>query len=482
MKIYVLVGVGGRSVMYEQLTSYSKNSGKLVAICDRNAGRLKIAENELRLAIPDIKSYLHTDFEKMLAVHKPDTVIVCSIDSTHHDYICRSLYAGCDVITEKPMTIDIQSCQNIVDAVKKTGKKVRVTFNYRYAPPRSQVKELLNSGVIGKILSVEFQYLLDTNHGADYFRRWHRNKLNSGGLLVHKATHHFDLVNWLIGSIPATVVAMGGRVFYNQQQANRYGLEKHSDRCLTCKLAKKCNYFLDMKAYPTMKELYLDNESYDGYYRDLCVFSNEINIEDSMNVIVQYGSGVFLSYSLNAFSPWEGYRLAINGTKGRLEHTCQESSYVNSGGSLPGVLKPEGTTINIFPHFKSSYNVPIRTGVGAHGGGDVEMLHDIFGDAKPDPLSRSADYVQGAYSILVGIAANKSIASNQIIRINDLVQGLPLSVFDPVPGEREYIPYVPNARWVVGGQENVLAANLPTKLSEMPDLVQSKTHNCVPLQ
>jgi predicted dehydrogenase len=469
MKTYCIVGVGSRSAMYkEAIATIFKNSAKLIAICDKNQGRLKISADELRPVSPDLKCYPHTEFEKMLANHKPDTVIVCSIDSTHQDYICRSLYAGCDVITEKPMTMDDKSCQNIVDAVKKTGKKVRVTFNYRYAPPRSQVKELLNSGIIGKILSVEFQYLLDTNHGADYFRRWHRNKANSGGLLVHKATHHFDLMNWWIGSIPADVVAMGNRVFYNEGQAKRYGLDGHSDRCLTCKCTKSCNYFLDIKAYPSMKELYFDNENYDGYCRDLCVFSEKIDIEDSMNLVVRYDSGAFMSYSLNAFSPWEGYRISINGTKGRLEHFCQESSYINGDGTVQGALKPEGTSIKIYPHFKTPYSVQVRTGAGGHGGGDNEMLKDIFGEVKPDPLSRAADYVQGAYSILIGIAANKSINSNQIIKITDLVQGLPKSVFAPMPGENEFISYVPDGR-VMTGEQQVFIANIPPKLNIISD-------------
>lgn len=62
----------------------------------------------------------------------------------------------------------------------------------------TRIKELIHEGCVGDILSVHFEWMLDTEHGADYFRRWHRKKENSGGLLVHKATHHFDMVNWLI--------------------------------------------------------------------------------------------------------------------------------------------------------------------------------------------------------------------------------------------------------------------------------------------
>jgi predicted dehydrogenase len=189
--------------------------------------------------VPDLTAYPACDFGKMLAEKKPDTVIVCTKDSTHDDYICRSLQAGCDVITEKPMTTDATRCQKIVDTVRETGQQLRVTFNYRYSPPKSQVKELLTSGTIGRILSIDFQWMLDTYHGADYFRRWHRHKKNSGGLLVHKATHHFDLINWWISSIPQWVFASGERVFYNELQAKHYGLQDHGERCQDCSVSHR---------------------------------------------------------------------------------------------------------------------------------------------------------------------------------------------------------------------------------------------------
>jgi predicted dehydrogenase len=433
---------------------YFKDHAKLLAISDINQGRLALAEKSLKPTFGDIPCYKAEDFDKMLKTHRPDCVIVTTIDRAHDEYICRSLEAVCDVITEKPMTIDEKKCQRIIDTVKKTGKKVRVTFNYRYSPPRSQVKELLLSGVIGKILSVTFQWVLDTNHGADYFRRWHRNKSNSGGLMVHKATHHFDLINWWLGTVPETVFARGARVFYNAKQAERYGLAGRATRCRDCKLGHKCNYYLDMSSIDVIKELYLDNEQYDGYLRDKCVFSDEIDIEDTMNLVVTYKSGAFMSYSLVAFSSWEGYRVEFTGTKGRLEHYCQEASYINGDGSIPGELKPEGTSIRIFPQFQTPYTVPIHRGEGGHGGGDIVMLHDIFmPNAQPDPLRRSADYVQGAYSILTGIAANKSMATNAMIYVDQLVKGLPDPNFLPMPGQNESIPYVSDSQHLLDGRK-----------------------------
>lgn len=464
MQTCVIVGAGGRSRMFtEAFSTCFKDKVKLLAVCDNNKGRLKLAYKKFKTTNPNLAIYHAEDFDKMLTEHKPDRVIATTKDSAHDEYICRALQAGCDVITEKPMTIDQKRCQRIINTVKETGRKVLVTFNYRYAPPRSQVKQLLVSGVIGRILSVEFKWLLDTNHGADYFRRWHRSKVNSGGLIVHKATHHFDLVNWWISDIPEVVFAKGDRVFYNEQQAKRYGLENHGIRCLDCPVNNSCNFYLDMRAFEIMQELYLDNEQYDGYFRDRCVFSDEIDIEDSMNVIVKYKTGALLSYSLNAFSPWEGYQVAFNGTKGRLEHTCQESSYIHGDGTVQGALKPQGTSIKIYPHFKTPYSVTVNKGKGSHGGGDILMLNDIFDPPdKPDPLKRAADYVQGAYSISIGIAANKSMATGRQIYIAQLISGLPEPDFPDMPTGDERIPYVADAERYSGGKK--AEANVPRKL------------------
>lgn len=434
-KRYVLVGLGGRSAMFqevfERLPAYS---AEISAICDNNRGRLALAYERLEAVNPEIQQYPADDFDRMLEVHKPDTVIVCTKDSVHDEYICRAMELGCDVITEKPMTIDESKCQRILDTCKKTGKTVRVTFNYRYSPARTQVKEVLMEGAIGRILSVNFQYLLDTNHGADYFRRWHRNKCNSGGLLVHKATHHFDLVNWWLSTYPQSVFAKGKRVFYTRDQAAFYGLQGRSERCHTCPQSGRCKFFLDMVNMGQMKQLYLDNEEFDGYMRDKCVFDDDkSDIEDVMNVVVEYNSGALMSYSLNAFMPWEGYRVEFNGTRGRLEHFCRESTYINAGGAVQGAFLKNATTIKVFPHFEAPYDVEIKEAEGAHGGGDFVMLNDIFEQANHDPLMRSADQVQGAYSILTGIAANKSIATGRQIFVKDLVSGLQEPLFPAMP-------------------------------------------------
>jgi predicted dehydrogenase len=430
-KRYVQVGLGGRSHMYTQamLTDYSKHA-ELLALCDKNRGRMEYCNRKIVKGLigKELPMYAHDQFDRMIAETRAQAVVVTTgPDATHSDYICRAMELGCDVVTEKPMTTDEVRCRKILQTAARTGRKVQVTFNYRYSPPRSQVKELLLQGAIGEVLSVHFHWMLDTRHGADYFRRWHRRRENSGSLLVHKATHHFDLVNWWLGDVPEEVFAQGSLLYYTPQNADARGLQGRGERCRTCPVKAKCPFYIDLEKTEHLRELYLNCEKYDGYIRDKCVFSDEINIWDNMAVTVRYRRGAILNYLLHAYSPIEGYNIVFNGAKGRLEHFCCENTYMSGDGTVPGELKPGNVTITLIPEFSVPQKVEVHCGKGGHGGGDPILLTDIFDpDAPTDPLRRKAYARDGAYSILIGTAAYHSIDSKKMIRISDLLDGAPV--------------------------------------------------------
>jgi predicted dehydrogenase len=441
-RTFALVGTGARSGLYiDAITGKYRDGSELVALCDSNPGRLELAARQAaRLGARPPKTYPAADFDKLLRENGSPTVIVVTPDSTHDDYVVRALYAGCDVITEKPMTTTAAKAQRILDACANTGRHVRVLFNYRYSPPRTQIKDLLMKGTIGDILSVDFSWLLNTEHGADYFRRWHGQKANSGGLMVHKATHHFDLVNWWLSAQPETVLAYGKREFYTPAMARRMGLQSHHERCHTCPEKHACTFYLDLSADPNLKALYLDNESHDGYYRDQCVFRPQIDIEDTMNVIVRYDTGATLSYSLNACSSWEGYRIAFNGTKGRLEHEMVEQVYVAGANMTQGAIATDGVRISVIPLRGAVQDIEPWVALGSHGGGDELMLKDLFGPSSADPHRRVSDERGGASAMLVGVAANRCFQTGRAVRIAELTSGLTRADMTPMPTRTDPVP------------------------------------------
>ncbi|MCA9908376.1 MAG: Gfo/Idh/MocA family oxidoreductase, partial [Anaerolineae bacterium] len=174
-KRYAIVGTGARAEMYvKAITHTYAEYATLVALCDMSDSRMDWYNTQLQQAgLPPRPTYHADDFDRMIAETRPDIVIVATKDSTHHTYIARAMELGCDVISEKPMTMDVERMRVIFDAIERTGKSLRVTFNYRYAPAYTQFRKLIIDGVVGKPLSVDFSWLLDTSHGADYFRRWH---------------------------------------------------------------------------------------------------------------------------------------------------------------------------------------------------------------------------------------------------------------------------------------------------------------------
>lgn len=430
---YALVGAGSRSGMYiSALLDTYKDVGELVALCDTNMTRMAFTEkrHRERYNTAPIPTYHAADFDTMVAECAPDTVIVTSMDRTHHHYICRAMELGCDAVTEKPMTVDEEKCQQILDTIARTGRDLRVTFNYRYSPRSTKVKELLSQGAIGDITSIHFEWLLDTKHGADYFRRWHRDKANSGGLLVHKATHHFDLINWWTDAHPQLVYAMGRLAFYGRQNAEQRGIRQFYSRAQGSEAAANDPFALHLDRDDNLTGMYLNAEHEDGYQRDQSVFGYNISIEDNMGVLVQYDNKAIMTYNLHAHSPWEGFRVMFNGTEGRLEVTTRENSYVsgakgdtNLAENREGEREIEVKTPGIIlqKHWGKPTEVTFEHARGGHGGGDVRLLDHVFRGTDNDPLGHAAGYEDGAYSILTGIAANRAIATGLPVRVRDLV-------------------------------------------------------------
>ena len=423
---YAIVGTGSRAGMYIDAAASKYSSGaELVAICDLSGTRMNWHNQQLRKrGLPPAPAYHANDFDRMVSETNPDTVIVTTIDAWHHEYIVRALYLGCHVISEKPLTTTLDRLLMIDQAIRRSGKSLRVTFNYRYAPAYARFRELIRDGVVGVPLLVDFSWVLDTSHGADYFRRWHRQKENSGGLLVHKATHHFDLVNWWIGSYPRHVFALGELQFYGRANAEARG-ERYAYTRYTGEEAARADPFaLRLDEREAYAGLYLEAEAEMGYIRDQNVFGEPITAEDTLTVCARYASGALLSYCLVAYAPWEGLRIAVTGTRGRLEMDVTETvTHLQPDSTAAAASKGafKQTEIRVFPMFGKQYEVQVPTAEGGHGGADPLMLDGLFlPNPPPDPLMRAATYVDGAASILVGIAANMSIESGQPVDVGEL--------------------------------------------------------------
>jgi predicted dehydrogenase len=227
------------------------------------------------------------------------------------------------------------------------------------------------------------------------------------------------LLNWFINSDPEEIHAFGALEFYGKNHEFRH------THCRPCPFKEKCRFYFDMTKDARLMELYAANEHYDGYMRDGCVWKNDIDIYDKMAVQIRYANNVQVSYSLTTYSPYEGYRIAFNGTRGRLDFWMHEKQ--------PWKIETYDE-IQVTDNFDKTEYIKLPRIEGDHFGGDTLLLKKIFCDPlTPDPFQQAANVRDGAMAVLIDVAARKSIEEKRSVRIAELTDIVPQSV-KPVEG------------------------------------------------
>ncbi len=415
-------GVRGTSFWGKRLVDQYSDIIEFVGLSDINPGRLAYAKDYMGVSC---STYL--DFDDMMTTTKPDLLIVTTKDSTHHEFIIKGLDMGSDVLTEKPLTTDEDKCQAIIEAEKRSNKNLIVGFNYRWSPYMTKIKELLHSNTIGKVTSVDFHWYLNTYHGASYFRRWHGEMDSGGSLWVHKATHHFDLLNWWIDSDPSEVFAYGALEHYGSNGSFR------GNNCRDCDHKSTCKFHYDITKSKRNMDLYVNNEQHDGYIRDKCLFRHDIDIYDKMSANIKYANDVVVNYSLTTYSPYEGWKIAFNGMDGRIEAWLDVPYYENINMSQEELHAAEmdqskqdnlvSKPIIVHKNWNEHETMSVDYDRRGHGGGDTRLQDKIFVNPEnPDPLKHAAGLRDGAMSILIGIAARRSIEQGKPIGIGELTE------------------------------------------------------------
>ena len=404
-KRYVIVGASARcrGMFLTNLVQKFADEVEVTGVYDVNRMRSEYFKN-----IAGDQMTIYEDFDEMLDKEKPDAVLVTTTDKYHHEYIIRALNKGYDVISEKPITNNYENCVAIAKAVSETGKSVATTFNCRFMPIFAKMKEIIMSGKIGNVLNINYEYFLNRSHGGDYFKRWHRMMENSGGMLVHKSTHHFDVINWFLEDEPVKVSALGNRLYYGDPS------KSFGERCSTCPKGAQCPSFLSQSGRVD-KEFYFDAEHLDGYIRDRCCYLPDTDIYDTMSVSVQYSKGTMLTYGLNLFSiRGEGYTMTVTGDKGvlRVENISPED------------VPTDKHRLDLYLEGGEHQVVIFDKGKGTHAGGDERLLAKLFGNDKTDELHQCADYMAGLVSAMIGISGNESIATGKTIDVKERIDYL----------------------------------------------------------
>ena len=397
MKRIAVVGCGLRIVAFAKaLRETYCDTHKIVALMDSDPG--KMAGFAKRTMLEDVPQY--TDFELMCDEIKPELLIIGTIDTFHAGYIVRALDKKIGVISEKPLCTTQEQCRDIREACRRNPEIFAVTsHNSRYRPVAQTLKKVLESGVIGEVQSVEYRELLDRIHGKSYFRRWNSRRKYSNGLQLHKSSHHFDKLNFLLDSYAVEVNATGTLTAYGADAPHEF----EGTRCCECPHKDQCPDFF---AY--------DETLYDrnAYTPDMCIWSKEIDIEDNFAASIKFANGVIAAYSLCAYADYEGEVINIQGTKGRVE--ARQLSYSSSVDDVHNMKSKMEESIKIFRFGKEVEDVPIVRGFGSHGGADAHIFSELFAVPPAETLPTIEDGIQ---AVLTGAAVVKSMQEKRPVKV-----------------------------------------------------------------
>ncbi len=362
---YAITGLGTRAhkLYLPYLTDPEViGRGRLVAMADVDPHRL--AEASGRWPLP---GFCTGDVRPMLEQMHPDVLIVTTPDYVHGAQIEAALDAGTAVLTEKPMTVDARQASAVVSAQRRSGAVVQVAHNLRYLNLHEEIKRLLGSGVLGEITGIFLSYRLAAEHGRSYFTRWHRQKWASGGLQVTKSCHHLDLCNWWLGEYPTEVVGWTRRKHYRGRSS----------------------------PWPVTDEV-----------------PEDADIDDTIDAVIRYPTGVLVHYSLSARCAWEGYTLTIQGTKGELSARYE----IRDADGAP-VQTDYELEVNLRGRPRRTIVVPREP--GTHSGADARMLAKVL---EPKTDANAAGAIDGAYAVATGEALTRSAATGVPSRIDEMLE------------------------------------------------------------
>lgn len=380
-----------------------KASHEVVALFDLDPGKMEGFCRKYKLDVPRF-----TSFDEMCDKIKPELVIVTTVDATHAQYIINALDRKIAVVSEKPLCINAEQCRQIREAKSRNPEVFAVTsHNARYSPLTQKMKSLLAAGEIGRPLRMEYAEMLDRKHGTSYFRRWNSRRALSNGLQLHKSSHHFDKMNFLLDSRALEVTGMGALVCYGQKNPHRY----EGTRCHECAHKDVCP---DYYAYD--KELFQS----DAFYTpDLCIWSPDIDIEDDYTAAIRFENGVICSYSLCAHAQYEGEIVIIEGETGRLEARSVYFRKFQDQGDVHDINIITRQSLMLY-HYGDGEMTPIEIpkGQGSHGGADFSIFQKIFA-VPPDPLIPTLE--DGIQAVLTGAALVESIKTGKPVKVQEMV-------------------------------------------------------------
>lgn len=417
-----IIGCGSRGRdAYGKLFYKQKNRWKIVSLCDISEQQLKTTADEFKI---DDKNCFNSE-EEFFKEKRSDLLVIATQDNDHVRQAIKAMELGYDLLLEKPISGDKEELCRLLDVYKKTGRKVIVCHVLRYAPAYVKMAEVIKSGKLGKIVSIEAVEQVGYWHYAHSFVRgnW-RNSEQTSSIILQKCCHDMDILQYFASSRCKRIYSNGSLTFFNKENKP----EGAADRCADCVYLNDCvysaenQYIARWKKEKSLPDCWPFNvvcrdtpnteeklrKAYETNQYGRCVFACDNDVCDNQQVFMEFENGVHASLHMVGFSSDMGRKIAIYGTNG----------YINYDGA------GFGSTLKITRYGKGEevYNgEELVAALGedsfGHGGGDAMLMNALYdmlcGNVEPETsLEKSLE------SHLMSIAAEESRISGKIITVH----------------------------------------------------------------
>lgn len=384
-----IIGTGMRA-MFLVNEILKREDFEIVAVADINQKSIDMIKASYGA---DWDEYL--DYKELLKRDDIEGVIILSPDYAHEEQAIAAFEAGKHLFLEKPIAISIEGAKRVIQKRDESGKTLLIGFVLRYNKQFMKMKEIIESGVIGELKTGWI--LHSVGAGSDwYFHDWHGKMINTGGLLLQKGSHDFDIINWIADSEIKRIAAFGSQNFFGGDRDNDLTCPVCEDRN-TCTEAVRESHIGWKTPNGTQAEVHYNQ------WRDQCAFRKEIDVLDDHHVILEYKNGVKVTYLECHYTPDDNREFIFVGTKGKL-------ALDNAKDTITVELRH-----SMYDRKEEILYKNLQSSEG-HGGGDKNILDD-FARALSTGQQPNAGGEEGLRAIEVGLLAHKSINEGIIINL-----------------------------------------------------------------
>jgi len=414
----ILIGAGGRGKNYTDIMKNMSEKYQLVAVAEPINSRREYIKNEHNIS----DDMCFTDWNPLIEKGKiADFAIISTMDRDHYAPAIAAIDAGYDLLLEKPIAPTPEECISICKHAEEKGKKVVICTVLRYTPLFKTLKDIIDSGKIGRVMSITHEECVGNLHQSHSFVRgnW-GNEERSSSMLLQKSCHDMDILQWLVGKRLKKVQSFGALSYFTEKNAP----EGAPDYCIQgCPHADTCHYNavniylgedrIDWFIAAATKEIDSTDEMIKNAITNTqygkCVFKCDNNVVDHQTVNLLFEDDITVTFGMNAFNKGGRY-IHIMGTEGELNAALD--------GDAP--IK--------FYNFTTSETEEIpmsgKDGIsGGHGGGDEGIIYDLYEYLNDTYEGKSIPEIEDStINHLITFAAEESRLTNTVVDFEEYVK------------------------------------------------------------